>query len=645
MDLHMYDWEGLDTPGTGSQEAAQEGLGYDWDTVPKTAGATKTAAEKEEAEDELINVLLHLNKNGQLTAKAVCTISYWCSQAGLEGLEPLALAPDQAGGNFQRRLDKFMRGTYGTAKELYEPCIPCYSRGLGERVSMRMPMLPPHQIVAELTGSELAETMETLKPPRAVPEVYLTHPVVVESEAEPVVPLALFVDGLTLRKNENMLAITFQGAFGGFSPKLSVGVRKRFLCQCGCAGWCTLNAVFSILRWSLSALKCGVWPEKQHDGSDWPLDSPFKERAGQQLPRACLVQLRADLAEYSHTLGLPSVASGPAPCCLCTCNHEQMLKVDDLTDDNTVQFEQKDYSSMDDACSRCEIEVQPSTEEEWKLLHQNLHSDRRKQGSRGLALKKNLPELGLKKNDRFEPSPEVPDWAAIYADPASRPTVLLFWRRTEETYCRHRNPLFHPDLGTELDRIVACDAMHTLTLGIQQQFIAAAMHKIMRVNLFQSTASAREQRNLENMSALNVRLFKWYRTQNAASLTKVDQLKVEAFGKADKQACHYKAAESLWLLRWLAAAMPSFPDFEGKALFVDSACQLNEWWTSLQVYKYAVPEFVVQDTSDMPRSTYLTLKLKKQIIVYGLVHDVCTSLIVANQGSRKRHKKTDSQQM
>ena len=78
---------------------------------------------------------------------------------------------------------------------------------------------------------------------------------------------------------------------------------KRSLCQCGCLGKCTFEAVFQVIAYSLTSLKQGVMPDRRHDGS------AFSDRLGDNL-RAALagsplglvgacIQRRGDWAWYS----------------------------------------------------------------------------------------------------------------------------------------------------------------------------------------------------------------------------------------------------------------------------------------------------------------------------------------------------------
>ena len=70
---------------------------------------------------------------------------------------------------------------------------------------------------------------------------------------------------------------------------------KKKLCDCGCAGFHSFNAIFAVLAWSMEILRDGRSPTCRHDGSAWSaLDQKFRMPNGVPLPRAALLQVRGD---------------------------------------------------------------------------------------------------------------------------------------------------------------------------------------------------------------------------------------------------------------------------------------------------------------------------------------------------------------
>eukprot|EP00973_Karenia_brevis_P019553 2682827-Karenia_brevis.AAC.1 len=56
----------------------------------------------------------------------------------------------------------------------------------------------------------------------------------------------------------------------------------------------------------------------------------------------------------------------------------------------------KDAEIYEEACRKCEIVVEFESESVWADVRASLRSDKRDQGSRGLALQMGFPQLGLK---------------------------------------------------------------------------------------------------------------------------------------------------------------------------------------------------------------------------------------------------------
>eukprot|EP00971_Amphidinium_carterae_P157691 3125857-Amphidinium_carterae.1 len=81
----------------------------------------------------------------------------------------------------------------------------------------------------------------------------------------------------------------------------------------------------------------------------------------------------------------------------------------------------KSHLHYESSCRACEIEVEPN-DDDWEKLLACFSADLRKQGSRGLRVTESIEHLGLKVNDRFEPSPLCWDWALLYRPQGERPT-------------------------------------------------------------------------------------------------------------------------------------------------------------------------------------------------------------------------------
>ena len=76
-------------------------------------------------------------------------------------------------------------------------------------------------------------------------------------------------------------------------------VRKASLCTCGCAGFCTLQAIWKAFAWSMGCSMTGRAPHERHDGAPWT-ESDVEDRleAHTVLPHGALLQIRGDWEWY-----------------------------------------------------------------------------------------------------------------------------------------------------------------------------------------------------------------------------------------------------------------------------------------------------------------------------------------------------------
>lgn len=77
--------------------------------------------------------------------------------------------------------------------------------------------------------------------------------------------------------------------------RLLAVLTKSRMCDCGCAGFHTLQGVWEIVAWSFRHLMAGVAPSRRHDDSEFSrADTQHRIRAGSRLPYAAVLQLRGD---------------------------------------------------------------------------------------------------------------------------------------------------------------------------------------------------------------------------------------------------------------------------------------------------------------------------------------------------------------
>ena len=72
--------------------------------------------------------------------------------------------------------------------------------------------------------------------------------------------------------------------------------------------------------------------------------------------------------------------------------------------------------------------------------------------------------FGLMQNDRLEPNAGLMDVGKL-EQVTEFPARVSFWRRSRETLCTHRSPIFVSRLGVTPERSIAICGLHTLLPG------------------------------------------------------------------------------------------------------------------------------------------------------------------------------------
>jgi len=181
-----------------------------------------------------------------------------------------------------------------------------------------------------------------------------------------------------------------------------------------------------------------------------------------------IVHVKGDWAEYSHTFGLPQWTDGLRPCYGCAGSGEELW----TAHGNSVfglRWPETTDTAYDEACTRCEHHIVLSAASK-QLILDTLRYDKRPDGSRGRALSEDIPGLRLRKHDRLEPSVGLADISKL--DQLEVPATITFWRVSNESVARHRNPLFRDTAVTGLSlSSLTADLLHAFYLGGPEQVL------------------------------------------------------------------------------------------------------------------------------------------------------------------------------
>jgi hypothetical protein len=294
--------------------------------------------------------------------------------------------------------------------------MPAYNRHDLERTSNTFHFNPGHEQMAHhMEDASFRTALIDKRDSGELPCSYFEHPVVQGHVGdEPVAAVGLFVDAVPYSLTDSAIGFWLFCLITGRRFLMGV-LRKRHVCKCGCKGWCSFFCAWQLVHWTLSCLAAGTWAAGRHDGKDWrPSDAWRIPLAGTAMRlKAALVYVCVDWAECASTLGFPSWASGLRPCFECNAFADIMYSAAGHNM-RALAWRENTDADYEDACLRCEVRVTLDERLRTRCCD-HLKYDRRKDGSRGLALVSHVPELGLRAGDRLEPSPRLPDVSALLA--------------------------------------------------------------------------------------------------------------------------------------------------------------------------------------------------------------------------------------
>ncbi len=156
-----------------------------------------------------------------------------------------------------------------------------------------------------------------------------------------------------------------------------------------------------------------------------------------------------------------------------------------------------------------------------------------------------LPTMGLKENDRLEAGGDVKDIGDI--ESMTPPFTVFFWRRSDETLCRHRNPLWRTDLGMNFDACGTIDMLHAVHLGVMQSWGKVALWEMLLNEVYGHRADS-DDRLANSCLVIRGALTRWLKirraTYPAEVLTEVNDFTPSMVGTHTHPAFKLKGAET-----------------------------------------------------------------------------------------------------
>ena len=467
------------------------------DLDPGIEGDFEVPHEELSAEDcgrTCANYLIQLKDSGILRANHVCIIAYWASRAGAKMMEELSYPPGRQTGKYSRHYNKATGASLSSDNDFYHLPVQGWNRADATVCEFELPVVPVQQVLQEEVDDtpDVAEVLATAVTEGQMPPVYTSHPVVLSSPGEVVLPFALYLDGVSLTRTDGVIAFFVHLCLPGWKRRhLVASVRKSDLCGCGCGGWHTYFPILTFLAWGIATLARGVHAGVRHDGTPWlPRDAWGKSFSGVRMAfKAVCCWIKCDIMEMSTRLGFPGHGSTTGFCCMCDADRDDWASLDDLGPDEELwhEFSLEQYNA---ACARCEHYVTVTSGVVNRLRGALAFEAGKRRRGRILQEPVRVGGVQLEAGDRLEPSAAM--ILTCQFDSEDTPFSVCFWRASAETRSRHRNPLF--DEETYLRPSLVCvDWLHCLSLGIFQMWISLLIYAMARENVYRIAGTAAEK--------------------------------------------------------------------------------------------------------------------------------------------------------
>ena len=531
-----------------------------------------------------------------LTARTFCSLMFFAFNAGISAANKYKLKPNSKSGHFNRKVRKSV-GIY-TDRGMYNVTLPGQTKGSTGRSNVTIPAFPAHELFEADANknNRAAAKMQELIDDDDVPDGYLNHPVVVE-HGGPVVPCAIFADGVPYSNSDSCIAFWLVNLLTARRYLFFI-LRKSQACRCGCRGWCTFHAIFRYIHWSISSLAAKLYPNRRHDGQPWDTTDMMASRdinAGEELThRCCICFIKGDWCEYNSTFALPSWADGVRPCYKCNCvDINAPYIANQFSAGNVRENVPSDY---DAAADRCEIQVELCQPLQ-RTLQAELFYDKRSHGNHGLCLRKRIVHgrYDLPVGARLEPSELLPDVGAIFGV-LSLPLLVVFWLTSEETLVRHRTPLFDQRLGLSPASLTV-DMLHCWYLGVFRNFAAACIWHFLEHGIWASASTMDEQvQNSLIVMMTNLRGFykRRARAYPGENLTHIFAFTRKMVGTIGDKTCKSKGAETWGLLLFLVDQLETY-NCPKKVLLLDAGKSLVRLVGLFSGLGWKVPQNTIRD--------------------------------------------------
>ena len=262
--------------------------------------------------DEFRKNVTNMYLRNKLSAKDTATLVASAHASGAGQLADIRNVGKGEEKNIQRNL---MRKLTKTTKwpEPYYADIPIRDRKTGKKSIVTLPFLLISEVLFHLVASAGMSFRDLLDfpPGSGFARMKSQWSNSFDVHDSMVSPIGVHGDGVPLQKKMTLEMMSWNICSIKSSERhLFTCIEKQDLCDCGCAGRCTLDAILEILLWDILSLTSSKWPTCRHDKSNWKkTDKKRSIRKGNIGFFACVLQLRGDWAFYKWLFGFKGWAS------------------------------------------------------------------------------------------------------------------------------------------------------------------------------------------------------------------------------------------------------------------------------------------------------------------------------------------------
>ena len=139
---------------------------------------------------------------------------------------------------------------------------------------------------------------------------------------------------------------------------------------------------------------------------------------------------------------------------------------------------------------------------------------------------------------------------------------VVWWRPSNETLVRHRNPIWDPRLGIMPSTSLVVDTLHTLDLGVMKNYCAYMMWFLINSGVWGQGRATESEQVLVAVGQIRKMLLVWYGVHHTAfpndRLTQLQDLTIKMLGNKNRRTLKTKGAETWGVLLFIVFTLKRY---------------------------------------------------------------------------------------